>query len=94
MADKEFESEDPMQLVGTLMNCTDEEIEEMGLTFIEEYARMQWTSEDILAVFTDPQFRGPHTVYQAKGRAFVEALIGCVLQAPQSGTGLAPGGRE
>ena len=78
MADKEFESEDPMELVGTLMECNEEEIEEMGLTFVEEFARMRWPREEIMAIFANPHYRGPHTVYRAKGPAFVSRLIDLV----------------
>jgi len=78
MADKEFESEDPMQLVGKLMECGEEEIEEMGLTFVEEFARMRWPREEIMAVFANPHYRGPHTVYRAKGPAFISGLIDLV----------------
>lgn len=88
MAEKEFESEDPMELVGTLMEADDEAIQEMGLTFIEELAQMKWPREEIEAVFRDPFYRGPHTVYRAKGPAFVSALIDCVMgieDSPRSG---------
>lgn len=78
MADKEFESEDPMQLIGTLMDCNEEEIEEMGLTFVEEFTRMRWPREEIMAIFANPHYRGPHTVYRAKGPAFVSGLIDVV----------------
>lgn len=78
MADKEFESEDPMELVGTLMECNEEEIEEMGLTFVEEFTRMHWPREEIMAIFANPHYRGPHTVYRAKGPAFVSRLIDVV----------------
>lgn len=78
MADKEFESEDPMELVGTLMECDEEEIEEMGLTFVEEFARMKWPREEIMAIFANPHYRGPHTVYRAKGPIFISGLIDLV----------------
>ncbi len=78
MADKVFESEDPMQLVGTLMECDEEEIEEMGLTFVEEFARMRWSREEIMAIFANPHYRGPHTVFRAKGPAFISRLIDLV----------------
>jgi len=81
MADKEFESEDPMQLVGTLMECDEEEIEEMGLTFVEEFARMRRPPEEIMAIFANPHYRGPHTVYRVKGPAFISGLIDLVTGA-------------
>ena len=69
------------------MGCSDEEIEEMGLTYIVEYSRMQWPREDILAVFMNPHYRGPHTVYRAKGHKCVESLIDRVMGEPD-GQGL------
>lgn len=86
MADKEFESEDPMQLVGTLMECDEEEIEEMGLTFVEEFARMRWPREEIMAIFANPHYRGPHTVYRAKGPAFISGLIDLVTGVSPAAT--------
>ncbi len=79
MADKEFEDDDPMELVGTLMDSEEEDIEQMGITFVEEFARMQWAREEILEVFTNPFYRAPHSVYRAKGKAFITGLIDCVL---------------
>jgi len=77
MAEKEFESDDPMELVGTAITCTDADIEEMGMTYVEEYIRMLWPVEEILAVFANPHYRGPHTVYRAKGAAYVRILVQC-----------------
>jgi hypothetical protein len=79
MADKEFEEDDPMELVGTVMDSDEDAIEEMGFTFVEELARMKWPREDILAVFMDPHYRGPHSVYAARGLGYVNALIDSVL---------------
>jgi hypothetical protein len=78
MADKEFESDDPMELVGTLMECDEHEIEDMGFTFVEEFVRMRWPREEILSIFANPHYRGPHTVYRTKGRAFVDEVIDLV----------------
>lgn len=78
MADKEFESDDPMELVGLLMQANEKDIEEMGLTFVEEYVRMRWPREEIEAVFANPHYRGPHTVYRVKGPAFIAGLIDLV----------------
>jgi hypothetical protein len=79
MADKQFEDDDPMELVGTFIEGDDESIEEMGLTFVEELARMDWSQEQIFTTFADPFFRGPHTVYRAKGPKFVKSLIRAVM---------------
>jgi hypothetical protein len=80
MADKKFEQDDPMELVGTVLDGGgDAAMEEMGLTFVEELARMRWSREDILTVFLDPFYRGPHTVFRSKGLGFVTALIDSVM---------------
>ena len=79
VAEKEFENDDPMELVGTSMEGDEANIEEMGLTFVEELARMDWSQEEIFAVFADPFYRGPHTVYRAKGPEFVRSLIVAVM---------------
>jgi hypothetical protein len=80
MADKRFEKDDPMELVGNVLDeGGDQAMDEMGRTFVEELARMRWSREDILTVFLDPFYRGPHTVFRAKGLGYVTALIDDVL---------------
>jgi hypothetical protein len=81
MAEKQFETEDPMELVGILMEGDVQAIEEMGLIFVEELANMKWPREEIEAVFKDPFYRGPHTVYRARGPAFVSSLLDSIFGA-------------
>lgn len=76
MAEKKFESSDPMELVGTLCEGGDESsMDEMACVFVEELARMGWSREQIFGVFQDPFYRGPHTVLRSKGPAYVNALL-------------------
>ena len=76
MAEKKFESSDPMELVGTMCEGGDaSSMDEMACVFVEELARMGWSREQIVAVFQDPFYRGPHTVYRSKGPAYVDALL-------------------
>jgi hypothetical protein len=80
MADKKIEKDDPMELVGTVIDDGDARaMDEMGRTFVEELARMRWSREDIMTVFLDPFYRGPHTVFRSKGLAYVTALIDSVM---------------
>jgi hypothetical protein len=80
MADKKYEQDDPMELVGTVIDDGgDRAMEEMGRTFVEELARMRWSREDIMTVFLDPFYRGPHTVFRSKGLAYVTELIDSVM---------------
>jgi hypothetical protein len=76
MADKEFEDDDPMELVGTV--CEGDAaggLDEMARTIVEEFVRMGWPSDQIMSLFVDPFYRGPHAVFQAKGMAYVMGLI-------------------
>jgi hypothetical protein len=79
MAEKQFEDDDPMELVGSVIGIGEDDLEEMGLTFVEELARMDWSQEEILIIFSDPFYRGPHTVYRAKGAEYVKRLIVSVM---------------
>jgi hypothetical protein len=85
MAEKDFEDDDPMELVGTVVaDGGDAAMEVMGCTFVEELARMRWSREDILTVFLDPFYRGPHTVLRSKGLAYVTALVDSVVGERQA----------
>ena len=73
---KEFEDDDPMEIVGMTFADPDGKIaEEMGRTFVDEYLRMGWPPEDILAVFRDPFYRAVHAIYRLRGEAFVVEMI-------------------
>lgn len=78
---KEFEDDDPMELIGSVMGIGEDGMEEIGLTFVEELARMDWSQEEILTIFSDPFYRGPHTVFRAKGAEYVKRLIVSVMGA-------------
>ena len=87
MADKPYESRDPMELVGAVYLDDGEaaSIEEMGRCFVEEFLRMGWPAESILTLFADPFYRGPHAVYCRKGRDYVRTLIESVSGADRNG---------
>lgn len=77
MPKDEFDQEDPFALVGMVL-AGEQDAESfalMGRCFIEEFVRMGWDDTQILLLFQDPFYRGPHTVFQAKGAAFVHQLI-------------------
>ncbi len=86
MADKKFEPDDPMELVGTVCTGADESsVEEMACAFVEEFARTGWRREDVIAIFMDPFYRGPHTIYRVKGLRYVETLLDQFTGWPQAG---------
>ena len=79
MAHKDFEEDDPLELIGVELSgvfpTESDCMEEMARTFIDEYARIGWNREELLKLFRDPFYQGPHRIYQTKGEAFVQRLI-------------------
>lgn len=73
----DFDQEDPFELVGMLLPSPhdDATFELMGRCFVEEFVRMGWDAMQILPLFQDPFYCGPHLVYQTKGERFVRELI-------------------
>ena len=77
MADKQFEQEDPFEMVGVVLpeQMDDAALTEMACCFVEELARMGYGREKLMRVFRDPFYKGPHAVYRSKGEEFVRALV-------------------
>ena len=77
MADKQFEQDDPFEMVGVALpeEMDDEALVEMACCFVEEFARMGYGAEKILRIFREPFYQGPYSVYRAKGEEFVRSLV-------------------
>lgn len=73
MAEKEFEPDDPMELVGVALPGGNPE--EMMECLVEEYIRDGWDDESLLHLFRDPFYRGTHQIYHEKGEEYVLAII-------------------
>jgi hypothetical protein len=82
MPKDDFDHDDPFQLVGMWLPATpnDGALELMGRGFIEEFVRLGWGGAQILRLFQNPFYRGPHAVYRVKGEPFVRQLIAQVQQ--------------
>ncbi len=74
MAEKEFDLDDPMELVGVALPEGD--MEEMAVCLVEELIRDGWDDEGLLRVFSDPFYRTTYRISQEKGEDYVLALIG------------------
>ena len=72
---KDFEKQDPMELMGMVMPGDENTLEEMAECFIDEYARLGWGERQILALFVSPMFMATHRVYRTKGEDYVRDLI-------------------
>ncbi len=77
---KPLNPEDPMAIVGVAFDEEPDEadLREMASCFVEEYARMGWSGEQITRMFHSPLFRGPHRILHARGEEFVRGLIDAV----------------
>ncbi len=82
MTGKPLEPEDPLALVGVVLERGPDEgaLTEMAWCFVEEFARMGWSGERILRLFRNPFYRGPHQILRRKGEDFVRSLIETVEQ--------------
>ena len=83
MAEKEFEPEDPMELVGVEIPGGDPDQALDGI--VQEYLLMGWTPLQILTLFRSPYFGVTHRIYQKKGEAYVKARIQRLTQEWQAG---------
>lgn len=81
MAPKDFEEDDPMELVGMVIGTNDDMMEEMGLTFIDEFLRMGWPPDAIIGLFRDPFYRAPHSILCKRGERYVIDLVERVQSA-------------
>ena len=72
MADKAFEPDDPMALVGVDLPG-DTDLLAAGL--VEEYVRLGASDEALLAIFRNPFFAGAHAIWRAQGEDHVRSLI-------------------
>jgi hypothetical protein len=73
VADKVFDPEDPMALVG--MAVSEGDLDLMATCLVEEYVRLGTGDRQILALFRNPFFAGAHAIYRARGEAYVNGII-------------------
>jgi len=96
LAHKFFEEDDPFELVGVELSGSFptgvDPLEEMARTFIDEYARIGWNRGQLLKLFQDPFYQGPHMIYKAKGELFIQRLI--AERTPARPVGHGAGGPE
>jgi len=71
----DYDAEDPLELVGCEVELEEEHLTEMAECFVEEFARMGTGANQLLELFRNPFYRGPHIVYQRRGEAYLKDLI-------------------
>ena len=76
MAEKEWEEDDPMEMVAIELPAqSDAELRDMALCFAEEMVRLGWEEDKLIKVFQSPFYHGPNLVYRQKGEKFVREVI-------------------
>jgi hypothetical protein len=75
MPKDEFDFEDPLELNGMAFLTHEDTTAEMAECFIEEFIRMGYGHKQLLALFHNPRYLGPHMAYQQRGEPFIRDLI-------------------
>jgi hypothetical protein len=75
MPKDEFDFEDPFELNGMVFPTQEDTTNDMAECFIEEFMRMGYSHKQILALFRNPHYLGPHLTLEKHGQPFVRNLI-------------------
>ncbi|MBI3159841.1 MAG: hypothetical protein HYZ26_09615 [Chloroflexi bacterium] len=75
MANKSFEEEDPLELVGMIIPGGPDDMDTMARAIVEEYLWLGWTETRLMALFTNPMFQITHRVFLERGEFYVSTLI-------------------
>lgn len=69
---KEFEPEDPMELVGVeLQGDTSDALD----TFVQEYLLMGWDATQIMFLFRSSYYAATHQIYKTLGEVIVKERV-------------------
>ncbi len=73
---REPDPEDPMELVGVRLPVNDDAATgEMAECFAEEFIRLGHSVEQVLALFKNPFYAGPHEAYRSLGEERICEMI-------------------
>ena len=75
MAEKSYADDDPLEPTAVTLPADREAVAYMGRCFVEEFARMGYRRNALMALFRTPFYQGPHMVYRQLGEGFVSSLI-------------------
>jgi hypothetical protein len=75
MPKDEFDWEDPLALTGVALPTSEDTTDVMAECFVEEFMRMGYPADRILALFRRPDYFGPRRVLDQRGEAFVRGVI-------------------
>lgn len=72
---KEYEPDDPFEMVEQGFKATPQEYDYMATCIIEEYALMGFNKDMIISIFRSPWYQLPHSIYKVKGEEYVLSRI-------------------
>jgi hypothetical protein len=75
MPKDEFDFDDPLALSGVALLTEEDTTHSMAECFIEEFMRLGHGPTQVLALFRNPQYQGPHLAWRRRGEPFVRDLI-------------------
>lgn len=75
MPKDEIDPEDPLELRGVALLTDEDTSEPMAECFIEEFLRLGYGPAQILGLFRNRHYTGPHLVLQNRGEDFVKSKI-------------------
>ncbi len=81
MSYKETEPDDPMELVGVVLEADAEAMREMAYAFAEEFVRMGYEKKHLLSLFQNPFYAGAHGAYRTLGESETLSIIDECLNA-------------
>jgi hypothetical protein len=79
MPKDEFDFEDPFELNGMAFLSHEDTTNDMAECFTEEFMRMGYNHKQVLALFRNPQYLGPHMAFEKRGEPFIRNLIADVF---------------
>ena len=89
MPKDEFDFEDPFELNGMAFLSHEDTTNDMAECFAEEFMRMGYNHQQVLALFRNPHYLGPNMAFEKRGEPFIRDLIAEVF-ARWGRTGVAP----
>ncbi|MHC4990238.1 MAG: hypothetical protein ACYTGC_04590 [Planctomycetota bacterium] len=75
MPHREPDPADPSMLVGTAVECSSEELNEMAASFASELAQMGHDHDGILGLFRHPSYAGPNLAWSALGERRIREIV-------------------
>jgi hypothetical protein len=69
------EADDPMELVAQSVPAGADDVDQMASAIADEYARVGFDREGLLALFREPRFVLTHAVHQRRGDAWCVELV-------------------